>query len=63
MNRQVDNLKILAILTRIVEQYSYLRFQQILSILNICEPGVDKFYEESSETLKELENELEKRNI
>lgn len=59
----MNNLKILAILTRIVEQYPYLRFQQILSILDIYEPGADKFYEESSETLKELENKIKEIKI
>lgn len=63
MNHKVNNLKILAILTRIVEEYPYLRFQQILSILDICEPNVDKFYEGSSETLKELENKIKEIKI
>lgn len=60
MNRKIDNLKILDILTKIVELYPCLRFQQLLSILNIYEPNVDKFYEESSETLKKLEIEISK---
>lgn len=57
MSRQYDNLKILDILTRLVNLYPYLRFQQLLSITNIYEPNIDKFYEESSETLKKLEKE------
>lgn len=57
MNHKLNNLKILAILTRIIEKYPYLRFQQILSITNLYEPNIDKFYEESSVTLKKLEDE------
>lgn len=63
MNQKINNLKILKILTGIVEQYPYLRFQQILSILDLYKPNVDKFYEESSETLKELESKIKEIKI
>ncbi len=63
--RKEANLKILAKLGQIIDQYPYLRFQQVLSIYKISEPHKDKFYEESVTTLNNLEFEegrLKKRN-
>ena len=36
-------------------------FQQILSNYKVCELGKDKFYEESIETLRNLEGEMNKK--
>lgn len=52
-SRQECNKEILSILTDIVEKYPELRFQQILSILNIDNDG---FYIESCDTLEYLKN-------
>lgn len=59
--RKKANLKILSRLISIVDQYPDLRFQQILIDFGITEVGKDKFYEESVETLKKLEYELENK--
>lgn len=59
--RKKANFKILTRLGQIIDQYPYLRFQQILAIYKIIEPYEDKFYEESVETLQKLEHELENR--
>lgn len=59
--RKKANFKILAKLGQIIDQYPYLRFQQILAIYKISELYEDKFYEESVETLQKLEHELESR--
>lgn len=59
--RKKANFKILTRLGQIIDQYPYLRFQQILAIYKISEPYEDKFYEESVETLQKLEHELESR--
>lgn len=56
--RKVANVTILRRLGQIVDQYPYLRFQQILATYKISEPYEDKFYEESVETLQKLEHEL-----
>lgn len=48
--RKKANFKILTRLGQIIDQYPYLRFQQILAIYKISEPYEDKFYEESVET-------------
>ena len=50
--RQVANLEIISLLSNIVEKHPELRFCQILTILNLDK---DKFYEESVDTLKELQ--------
>lgn len=55
--RKKANFKILTRLSQIIDQYPYLRFHQILMIYKISELGVDKFNEESVETLKKLEHE------
>lgn len=52
-SRQECNKEILSILMDIVEKYPELRFQQILSILNIDNDG---FYIESCDTLEYLKN-------
>lgn len=59
--RKKANFKILAKLGQIIDQYPYLRFQQILAIYKISELCEDKFYEESVETLQKLEHELKSR--
>ena len=56
--RKKANFKILTRLSQIIDQYPYLRFHQILMIYKISELGVDKFNEESVETLKKLEHEM-----
>lgn len=58
--RKKANFKILTRLSQIIDQYPYLRFHQILMIYKISELGVDKFNEESVETLKKLEHEMER---
>ena len=55
--RQVANLEIISLLSNIVEKHPELRFCQILTILNLDK---DKFYEESVDTLKELQKLAEK---
>ena len=45
--RQLANHSILIKLSSIVDANPQLRFQQILQISGIVEPGKDKFYEES----------------
>lgn len=52
-SRQDCNKEILSILMDIVEKYPELRFQQILSILNLDNDG---FYIESCDTLEYLKN-------
>lgn len=53
-NIHKDNLAIIRRLAEIIDNYPKLRFQQILYIFNIVENGEDKFYEESSKTLSNL---------
>lgn len=53
--RKQANFKILTRLAQIIECSPHLRFQQILSNYKVCELGKDKFYEESIETLRNLE--------
>lgn len=57
--RKQANFKILTRLAQIIECSPHLRFQQILSNYKVCELGKDKFYEESIETLRNLEGEME----
>lgn len=59
--RKKANFKILTRLSQIIDQYPYLRFHQILMIYKISE--VDKFNEESVETLKKLEHEMVEKGI
>lgn len=61
--RKKANFKILTRLSQIIDQYPYLRFYQILIIYKISELGVDKFNEESVETLKKLEHEMVEKGI
>jgi hypothetical protein len=51
-SRQVNNRKILSIISNIIEQYPDWRFQQILTNLNLVTVGRDRFYEEPDDTLK-----------
>ena len=55
--RQTANLEIVSLLSNIVEKHPELRFCQILTILNLDK---DRFYEESVDTLKELQKLAEK---
>ena len=55
--RQTANLEIISLLSKIVENHPELRFCQILTILNLDK---DKFYEESVDTLKNLQKLAEK---
>ena len=55
--RQTANLEIISLLNNIVEKHPELRFCQILTILNLDK---DKFYEESVDTLKNLQKLAEK---
>lgn len=57
--REKANFKILT--SQIIECSPHLRFQQILSNYKVCELGKDKFYEESIETLRNLEGEMNKK--
>ena len=59
--RKQANFKILTRLAQIIECSPYLRFQQILSNYKVCELNNDKFYEESVETLRNLEREINKK--
>lgn len=61
--RKKANFKILTRLSQIIDQYPYLRFHQILIIYKISELGVDKFNEESVETLKKLEHEMVEKEL
>lgn len=61
--RKKANFKILTRLSQIIDQYPYLRFHQILTIYKVSELGVDKFNEESVETLKKLEHEMVEKGI
>ena len=61
--RKKANFKILTRLSQIIDQYPYLSFHQILIIYKISELGVDKFNEESVETLKKLEHEMVEKGI
>lgn len=61
--RKKANFKILTRLSQIIDQHPYLRFHQILMIYKISELGVDKFSEESIETLKKLEHEMVEKGI
>lgn len=52
MNRSESNLAILNLLFKIVYKHPELRFTQILNLLDLDK---DKFHEESSVTLKNIE--------
>ena len=54
MIRLEANRKILELLKEAVETWPDWRFHQILQNLNIEETGVDKWYEESEETLRNM---------
>lgn len=58
LKRLENNREIIKILSKIVEAYPDWRFQQILFNLNIVTMGEDRFYEESSETLKKMKEYL-----
>lgn len=54
--RRIDaNRKIVARLAELVEHFPDWRFHQLLMNVGIEEPGKDKFYEESEETMDKLE--------
>lgn len=54
MTRLEANRKIIEMLSKVVERRPELRFQQILQNYEITTPGYDAFYEESTETLANL---------
>lgn len=57
MKRVEANRKIVQILAGLVENYPDWRFQQILQNIGISSSdGRDRWYEESEETLKNIEN-------
>lgn len=62
MDRWYYNLKIIEKLLNIIKYNPNLRFHQILQIYRIEEPEKDKFYEESKDTLKGIEDFISKRN-
>lgn len=61
-DRHKDNLAIIRRIVEIIDNYPELRFQQILYIYNIVEYGKDKFYEESSKTLSDLNKNICNKN-
>lgn len=60
--RKWANFCILRRLASIVDANPQLRFHQILQISGIVEPEKDKFYEESVDTLNNIEDFISKRN-
>lgn len=60
--RKWANFCILRRLASIINANPQLRFQQILQISGIVEPEKDKFYEESVDTLSDIEDFISKRN-
>nr|DAX08834.1 MAG TPA: Protein of unknown function (DUF1040) [Bacteriophage sp.] len=57
-DRRKDNLAIIRKIVEIMDNYSDMRFQQILYVYDIVEEGEDKFYEEPSETLRKLNHNI-----
>ena len=55
MTRQEANLEVLKDLTILANHFPMLRFHQLLMVVGMIETGEDKFYEESVDTLKQLE--------
>lgn len=54
VERRQNNRELINIIKSWVEAYPDLRFNQILSNLGVTMKGEDKYYEESSETLKRV---------
>lgn len=63
MTRLEANRKIIQILEKLVEGLPDWRFQQILFNTGLYEPGQDRFYEESSKTLNNLEQDLQSNDV
>lgn len=61
--RKKANFKILTRLGTIIDQFPYLRFQQLLMNFRVTELGTDKFYEESVETLTKLNQSIREFKI
>lgn len=61
--RKKANFKILTRLGAIIDQFPYLRFQQLLMNFRVTELGTDKFYEESVETLTKLNQSIREFKI
>ena len=51
MNRQEANRKILELVGKAIEVFPDWRFHQILQNIQVEEPAIDQWYEESTETL------------
>ena len=49
--RQETNRKIVEIVAKAVEEFPDWRFHQILQNIQVEEPAIDQWYEESTETL------------
>ena len=56
--RQEANRKILELVSRAVEDFPDLRFHQILQIIGAERPAMDQWYEESDETLGNIQKGL-----
>lgn len=58
MNRQETNRKILALVSKAVEDHPDCRFHQLLQNLGVEQPAVDQWYEESEDTLHNIKKEI-----
>ena len=56
MTRLEANRSIVNLIKETVEAYPDWRFHQILQNLEVEKPGIDQWYEESTETLCNIEN-------
>ena len=56
MTRLEANRTIVNLIKETVEAYPDWRFHQILQNLEVEKPGIDQWYEESTETLCNIEN-------
>ena len=56
MTRLEANRLIVNLIKETVEAYPDWRFHQILQNLEVEKPGIDQWYEESTETLRNIKN-------
>ena len=56
MTRLEANRLIVNLIKETVEAYPDWRFHQILQNLEVEKPGIDRWYEESTETLRNIKN-------
>ena len=54
MNRQEANKRILELIGKTVEEFPDWRFHQILQNIGVEQPAIDQWYEESIDTLKNI---------